>query len=196
MFFLELSCFFHDPADVGIFSSVPFSSVTQLCPTLCNPMNRSTPGLSVHHQLLEFTQTHVHRVSDAIQPSHPLLSPAPPAPNPSQHQSFPMKQNVYGCYFRKWPQGAGLLGSNVVTLEMKALWRYLVGEGNENPLEDFCLENSLARETWWAKVHEVAQSRTQLKRLSTLACICMLIHLWVSPRGVYYSLLIRTLCYS
>ena len=56
---------------------VSFSSVTQSCPTLCNPMNRSTPGLPVHHQLPEFTQTHVHRVSDAIQPSHPLLSPSP-----------------------------------------------------------------------------------------------------------------------
>ena len=63
-------------------------SVAQSCPTLCNPMNRSTPGLSVHHQLPEFTQTHVHRVSDAIQPSHPLSSPSPPAPNPSQHQSL------------------------------------------------------------------------------------------------------------
>ena len=66
--------------------SVHFSSVAQSCPTLCNPMNRSTPGLPVHHQLLEFTQTHVHRVRDAIQPSHPLSSPSPPAPNPSQHQ--------------------------------------------------------------------------------------------------------------
>jgi len=63
-------------------------SVAQSCPTLCDPMNRSTPGLPVHHQLPEFTQTHVHRVSDAIQPSHPLSSPSPPAPNPSQHQSF------------------------------------------------------------------------------------------------------------
>ena len=69
-------------------SSVQFSSVTQSCPTLCDPMNRSTPGLPVHHQLPEFTQTHVHRVSDAIQPSHPLSSPSPPAPNPSQHQSL------------------------------------------------------------------------------------------------------------
>ena len=65
-----------------------FSSVAQSCPTLCNPMNRSTPGLPVHHQLPEFTQTHVHRVSDAIQPSHPPSSPSPPAPNPSQHQSL------------------------------------------------------------------------------------------------------------
>ena len=66
--------------------NIQFSSVAQSCPTLCNPMNRSMPGLQ--HQLLEFTQTHVHRVSDAIQTSHPLLSPSPPAPNPSQHQSL------------------------------------------------------------------------------------------------------------
>ena len=65
-----------------------FSSVAQSCPTLCDTMNRSMPGLPVHHHLLEFTQTHVHRVSDAIQPSHPLSFPAPPAPNPSQHQSL------------------------------------------------------------------------------------------------------------
>ena len=69
-------------------NTVQFSSVTQPCPTLCDPMNRSTPGLPVHHQLLEFTQTHVHQVSDAIQPSHPLSSPTHPAPNPSQHQSL------------------------------------------------------------------------------------------------------------
>ena len=62
-----------------------FSSVTQSCPTLCDPMNCSPPGLPVHHQLPEFTQTHVHRVRDAIQPSHPLSSPSPPAPNPSQY---------------------------------------------------------------------------------------------------------------
>ena len=67
---------------------IQFSSVAQSCPTLCDPMNRSTPGLPVHHHLPEFTQTHVHRVSDAIQPSHPLSSPSPPAPNPSQHQSL------------------------------------------------------------------------------------------------------------
>ena len=69
-------------------SSVQFSSVAQSCPTLCDPMNHSMPGLPVHHQFLEFTQTHVHRVSDAIQPSYPLSSPSPPAPNPSQHQSL------------------------------------------------------------------------------------------------------------
>ena len=63
-------------------------SATKSYPTLCDPMNRSMPGLPVHHQLPEFTQTHIHRVSDAIQPSHPLLSPFLPAPNPSQHQSL------------------------------------------------------------------------------------------------------------
>ena len=70
------------------FSSVQFSSVAQSCPTLCDPMNCSTPGFPVLHQLPKFTQTHVHRVGDAIQPSHPLSSPFPSAPNPSQHQSL------------------------------------------------------------------------------------------------------------
>ena len=65
-----------------------FSSVAQSCPALCDPMNRSTPGLPVHHHLPEFTQTYVHWDSDAIQPSHPLSSSSPPAPNPSQHQGL------------------------------------------------------------------------------------------------------------
>ena len=69
-------------------SRVQFSSVTQSCLILCDPMNRSMPGLPVHHQLPEFIQTHVHRVGDAIQPSHPLSSPSPPAPNPYPHQSL------------------------------------------------------------------------------------------------------------
>ena len=69
-------------------SSAQFSSVAQSCPTLCDPMDYSTPGIPVHHQLPEFTQTHVHQVSDAIQPSRPLLCPSPPAPNPSQHQGL------------------------------------------------------------------------------------------------------------
>ena len=67
---------------------VQFSSVTQSCPTLCDPMNCSMTGLPVHHQLLESTQTHVHWVSDAIQPSHPLSSPSPPTLNLSQHQGL------------------------------------------------------------------------------------------------------------
>ena len=69
-------------------SSVQFSSVAQLCLTLFNPMNRKTPGLPVHHQISAFTQTHAHRVGDAIQLSHPLSFPSPPALNPSQHQGL------------------------------------------------------------------------------------------------------------
>ena len=72
----------------SVVQDVQFTSVTQSCPTLCDPMNRSTPGLPVHHQLPEFTQTHVHQVSYAIQLSHPLSSPSPPAPDPSQHQGL------------------------------------------------------------------------------------------------------------
>ena len=68
-----------------MFCRYQFSSVAQSCPTLCDPMSRSMPG---HHQLPEFTQTHVHRVSDAIQPSHPLSSPSPPAPNPPSMRVF------------------------------------------------------------------------------------------------------------
>ena len=74
-------------------SRIGFSSVTQSCPTLCNPINRCTPGLLVHHQLPEFTQTHVHWVGDTIQLSHPLSSPSPLAPNPSQHQSLFQRVN-------------------------------------------------------------------------------------------------------
>ena len=79
---------------------VQFNLVAQSCLTLCNPMNHSMPGLPVHHKLPEFTQTHAHRVSNAIQPSHPLSSPSPPAPNPSQHQGlFPMSQLCM-----RWPK--------------------------------------------------------------------------------------------
>ena len=81
-------------------SSAQFSSVAQSCPTLCDPMNRSTPGRPVHHQLLEFTQTHVHRVSDANQPSYPLSSPSPPAPNPSGIRVFSSESTL----LMRWPK--------------------------------------------------------------------------------------------
>ena len=77
-----------------------FSSVAQLCLTLCNPMNRSTPGLPVHHQLPEFTQTHVHRVDDSIQPSHPLSSPSPPAPIPPNIRVFSNESTLR----MRWPK--------------------------------------------------------------------------------------------
>ena len=79
---------FHFLFTLLFWHSVQFSSVAQLCLTVCDPMNRSTPGLPVHNQHPEFTQTRIHQVSDAIQLSHPLSSPSPPAPNPSQHQSL------------------------------------------------------------------------------------------------------------
>ena len=122
--------------------SVLFSSVTQSCLTSCNTMNHSTPGLPVHHQLPQFTQTHVHWVSDAIQPSHPLSSPSPPAPNPSQHQglfqwvnslhevakvlqfqlqnqSFQWSVNIYSNFLLIW----GLYSLPVVWPEAKLWWR-------------------------------------------------------------------------
>ena len=80
--------------------SVKFSSVTQTCPTLCDPMNHSTPGLPVHHQLPEFSQTHVHRVGDAIQPSHPLSSPSPPAPIPPSIRVFSNESILH----MRWPK--------------------------------------------------------------------------------------------
>ena len=80
--------------------SVQFSSVAQSCLTLCDPMNHSTPGLPVHQQLPESTQTHIHSVGDAIQPSHPLSSPSPPAPNPSQHQGLFQESTL--CM--RWPK--------------------------------------------------------------------------------------------
>ena len=83
-----------------LLSSVQCISVAQLCPTLCNPMNRSTPGLPAHHQLPDFTQTHVHRVGDAIQPSHPLLSPFPPAPIPPSIRVFSNESTL--CM--RWPK--------------------------------------------------------------------------------------------
>ena len=77
-----------EESEIKLQISFQFGSVAQSCPTLCNPKDCSTPGFPVHHQLTEFTQTHVHWVRDAIQPSHPLSSPSPPAPNLSQHQSL------------------------------------------------------------------------------------------------------------
>ena len=91
-----------------------FSSVAQSCPTLCNPMNRSMPDLPVHHQLLEVTQTHVHWVSDAIQPSHPLLSPSPPAPNPSQHHSLFNESTLCMRWSKYWSFSFSIIPSKEI----------------------------------------------------------------------------------
>ena len=88
------------PSPILSHSVSQFSSVSQSCPTLCDPVNRSTPGLPVHHKVLEFTQTHVHRVSDAIQPSHPLSSPSPPAPIPHSIRVFSNESTLH----MRWPK--------------------------------------------------------------------------------------------
>ena len=136
------------------FSSVQFSSVTQPCLTLCDPMDCSTPGLPVHYQVPEFTQTHVHRVGDAIQPSHPLSSPSPLAPNPSQlYYLVSSKQDqVFPCssVSKESACNAGDLGS------IPGLGRS-PGEGNGNPLQYCCLENPIDRGAWRAIVHGVAR---------------------------------------
>ena len=98
-----------------VYSNTPrisqFSSVAQSCPTLCDPTNCSTPGLPVHHQLLEFTQTHVHQVIDAIQTSHPLSSPSPPVPSPSQNQVFSNELTLH-MRWRKWSFSFSISPSN------------------------------------------------------------------------------------
>ena len=104
------------PFDIST-NSVQFSSVTQSCPTLCDPMNCGTPGLPVHHQLPEFTQTHVHRVSDAIQPSHPLSSLSPPAPKPSQHQGFSNESTLR----MRWPKNRSFSFSIIPSKEIPGL---------------------------------------------------------------------------
>ena len=146
-------------------------------------MNHSTPGLPVHHQLPEFTETHVHRVSDAIQPFHPLSSPSPPAPIPpsirvfsnesSLHMRWPKywsclaplflwrTLNVYD-WARIWTQGA--LHPKPVLLPLHSSWR-----GHGNPLQYFYLGNPMDRGAWRATVHRVGKSWTWLKRLGTHA---------------------------
>ena len=108
--------------------SVQFSSVAQSCPTLRDPMNRSTPGLPLHHQLLDFTQTHVHRVSDAIQPSHPLSSPSPLAPNPSQHQGLFQRVNSLHGWPKYWSFSFSIIPSKEIPglISFRMDWLHLL----------------------------------------------------------------------
>ena len=95
-------------------SSVQFSSVSQSCPTPCDPVNRSMPGLPVHHQLLEFTQTYIHQVSDAIQPSHPLSSPSPPAPSPSSIRVFSNDSTLHMRWLKYWSFSFSIIPSKEI----------------------------------------------------------------------------------
>ena len=133
-------------------TSICCCSVDQPCPTFCNPMNCSTPGFPVHYQLLELAQTHVHRVSDAIQPSYPLLSPSPPAFNLS---SIRVLFNESALHIR-WPNS--LLSLDYLDLKLDIGY----GEGNGNPLQYSYLENPMDGGAWWAVVHGVAKSQTRL----------------------------------
>ena len=103
--------------------SVQFSSVAQSCPTLCDPMNCSTPGLPVHHQLPEFTQIHVHRVSDAIQPSHPLSSPSPTAPIPPSIRVFSNESTLH----MRWPKYWSFSFSIIPSKETPGLISFRMG---------------------------------------------------------------------
>ena len=100
-----------------LFLPLQFSSVAQLCPTLCDPMNRSTPGLPVCHQLLEFPQTRVHRVGDAIQPSHALSSPFPPAPIPPSIRFFSNESTLR----MRWPKYGSFSFSTIPSKEIPGL---------------------------------------------------------------------------
>ena len=142
---LALYCHVHSSHSLYAYQ---FSSVAQSCPTLCDPVNHSTPGLPVHHQLPEFTQTHVHQVRDAIQPSHPLSSPSPPAPKPSHVHGLPwwFSGEKPACQCKR----CGL-----------DPW-VRKGEGNGNPLQYSGLENSMDRGVWQATVHGVTKSQIRL----------------------------------
>ena len=112
MFSFLLSTYLRVELMVIWFSSVQFSSVTQSCLTLCDPMDCRTPGLLVHHQLSELIQTHVHWVGDIIQPSHPLLSPSPPAFNISQHQGLFQWVNSSHQVAKEWSFSFSISPSN------------------------------------------------------------------------------------
>ena len=134
-----------------------FSSVAQSCPTLCDPMNCSMPGLPVHHQLSESTQTHVHRVSDAIQPSHPLSSPSPPDLNPSQHQGlFQWVSSLYQVSVPKyWSFSTSPSNEYLGLLSFRFDWFDLhVVQGT---LKNFIQHHSLKPSILWCSVFFMVQ---------------------------------------
>ena len=156
-----------------------FSSVQSLSHVrLCDPMNCSTPGLPVHHQLLEFTQTHVHRVGDTIQPSHPLSFPSPPAPNPSQHQRLSIESTLGMRWPKYWSFSFSIIPSKehpgLISIRMDFIHSSVYipglgrspGEGKGYPLQYSGLENFRD-----CIVHGVTKSRTRLSNFH-FQCVC------------------------
>jgi len=163
---------------------VQFSSVTQSCLTLCDPMNRSTPGLPVHHQLPEFTQTQVHRVSDAIQPSHPLLSPSPPAPNPSQHQIFSNESTLRPRWPKYWSFSFSIIPSKEIPglISFRMDWLHLLAV--QGTLKNLLQHHSSKASTLWCSAFFTVQlSHPYMTTGKTIA----LTRWTFSPIGLFHN---------
>ena len=142
---------------LSCFSSVQFSSVTQLCLTVCDPMNRSMPGLPVYHQLPEFTQTHVHRVSDAIQPSHPLSSPSLLPPNPPSNTVFSNESTLHMRWPKYWSFSLSIIPSKKIPglISFRMDWLDLLASVMSNSVRPYgqqptrllCPRDSLGKNT-------------------------------------------------
>ena len=147
-----------------------FSSVTQLCPTLCDPMNWSMPGLPVHHQLPEFTQTHVHRVGDAIQPSHPLLSPSPLPPNPPSIRIISNESTLHMRWPKYWSFSLSISPSNehpgLISFRMDWLDLFAVQETLKSLLQH---RSSKASILWCSAVFTVQLSHPHMTTGKTIA---------------------------
>ena len=155
-------------------SSVQFSSVVQSCLTLCDLMNCRTPGLLVHHRLPEFTQTHVHRVGDAIQPSHPLSSPSPPAPNPSQHQSLYYESTLRMRWPKYWSFSFSISPSKEYVMDigkwtMGLAQSLSVGwEDGDSSCPRWSTDKNVGNEQWYDFVSILTQKVDQLSSTNTL----------------------------
>ena len=147
-----------------------FSSVAESCPTLCDPMDCSTPGLPVHHQLPEFTQTHVHRVGDAIQPSHPLSSPSPPALNPSHIRVFSNESTLHVRWPKDWSFSFSISPSNEYPgLIFRMDWLDLVAvQGTLKSLLQY--HSSKASILWRSAFFTVQLSHPYMTTGKTIAC--------------------------